>query len=363
MKRILYIFIILTFCPLSYIKAEEIVQKEIYYEGKVIEVIEEKEIEIDDNKQLYQELKIRITNGDIKDKEVFIENGNFPVAKVIEYNKGDNVLLSYTKDIDGNDMFFVTDHIRTNSLLFLFMIFIILSVVIGTKKGLLSLISMSITFIIIFSFVLPYTEKGYDPIMIAIISSIIIIPITFYLSHGFEKKTTVAVISTFISLVLTGILSVIAVNFTYLTGMASEESIFLQSMGNGIDYNLKGLLLAGIIIGTLGVLDDITISQTAVVYQLKEVKEDITLNELFRRSLKVGRDHIASMINTLILVYTGASLPLLILFLNSTLPFNYLLNSELLSTEVVRTLVGSIGLILAVPITTYIASYYAIKKH
>jgi len=217
-----------------------------------------------------------------------------------------------------------------------------------------------ITFVILFSFVLPQIQSGKNPVVIAILASIVIIPITFYLSHGFEQKTSIAILGTSIALVITGILSNIFVNLTYLTGTSSEESLFLQTSG-GLQYNLKGLLLAGIIIGTLGVIDDITISQTAIVYQLYSLKNDMSFSQLFKKSIEIGKDHIASMINTLILVYTGASLPLLLLFMSSTRPFGEILSYEVVTTEIVRTLVGSIGLILAVPITTYLACHF-VKK-
>ena len=145
-----------------------------------------------------------------------------------------------------------------------------------------------------------------------------------------------------------------------LTGFASEEAGFLQVAKQGA-MNMKGLLLAGIIIGVLGVLDDITISQSAIVFQLKEANEKLKFNELYKRAMNVGQDHISSMVNTLVLVYTGAALPLLLLFIDNPHPFSEIVNYEIIADEIVRTLVGSIGLILAVPITTVIASLVAEK--
>jgi len=215
---------------------------------------------------------------------------------------------------------------------------------------------MLLSFGVLFIFVLPQIQAGRDPVLIAVISSIFIIPITFYLSHGFERKTTIAVIGTFIALVITGILAVLFVNGAHLNGF-SEDAMFLQTM-DGVQYNLRGILLSGIIIGTLGVMDDITVSQTSIVFQLYDVKKDMTVMELFTRSIQIGKDHIASMVNTLVLVYTGASLPLLLLFMNNPRPLGEILSVEAVSTEIVRTLVGSIGLILAVPITTFLASIF-----
>jgi len=160
---------------------------------------------------------------------------------------------------------------------------------------------------------------------------------------------------TLIALIITGILANIFVEAAKLTGFASEEAGFLQ-VAKGGAINMKGLLLAGIIIGLLGILDDVTVSQAAIVFQLKEANNRLKFNQLYQRAMRVGQDHIASMINTLILVYAGASLPLLLLFIDSPRPFLEVVNYEIIADEVVRTLVGSIGLILAVPLTTLIAS-------
>lgn len=333
------------------------------YQGKVLEVIEEKEIEFpkQEVKQKYQKLKVLITKGEKEGEEVEIEVGTIPQTQNITYSRGNKVLINSYEDMDGNEVFYITDIIRTDMLLILFIIFILLATIVGKKKGFFSLLAMAISFVIIFLFLLPQIANGKDPVLIAILTSLIIIPITFYLSHGLEKKTTISILGTLIALVITGILSIVFVNLTKLSGGATEEALFLQGI-SGKEYNLKGLLLAGIIIGTLGIMDDITISQTSIVYQLFDLKKDITTKELFKRSMELGKDHIASMINTLVLVYTGASMPLLLLFMNESRTFGEVINLEPVATEIVRTLVGSIGLILAVPITTYLACLVVKKK-
>lgn len=333
-----------------------------YMNGKIIEIVEEKEIEHKETKvkQLYQNIKILITKGDKKGEEIISENGTQPMGHTNKYRVGDEILISQMIDAEGNEIYYIVDYIRTKSLGILFAIFTVLAVLVGRKKGFLSLLSMALSFLIIFVFLLPQIEQGKDPIIFTILTSMIIIPITFYLSHGFNKKTTIAIVGTIIALTITGILSVIFSNLAHLSGAESEEVLFLQGMNN-TTYNLKGLLLAGILIGTLGIMDDITISQTSIVHQLYDLKKDIPMKELFKRSLELGRDHIASMINTLILVYAGASMPLLLLFMSTERTFSEVISLEVVSTEIVRTLVGSIGLILAVPITTYLACYF-VKK-
>jgi uncharacterized membrane protein len=340
---------------------QDIVQNEESLWGEITEILQEKELDFDGEKQLYQKLKINISKGSLKGEDIIVENGALPSCEVISYEVGDKVIISYSPGTENNDVFFIVDFVRTNGLLILFILFIILAVLVGSKKGALSLISMLISFVIIFTFILPNIQQGKDPVLITILASIVIIPVTFYLSHGFEKRITISIIGTIIALIITGILSNIFVDTAHLTGTASEEVLLLQILGD-TQYNLKGLLLAGIIIGTLGVLDDVTVSQTAIVYQLNDLKKDLTSSELFKRSIKVGKDHIASMVNTLILVYTGTSMPLLLLFMNDSRPFGEIINIELISTEIVRTLVGSIGLILAVPITTYLACVWIKRK-
>jgi uncharacterized membrane protein len=178
---------------------------------------------------------------------------------------------------------------------------------------------------------------------------------TFYLAHGLSLKTTVAVVGTALSLALTVLLASLMIDLVGLTGYASEEAAFLQLGESGI-YNIRDLLLAGIVVGSLGVLDDVTVSQAAIVRQLREANPQFGFGELYRRAMQVGQDHIASMVNTLALVYSGAALPLLLLLRQSPLPLTYLLSQEMIAEEIVRMVVASIGLVGAVPLTTLLAA-------
>ncbi len=333
----------------------------IYIRGEVVEILESKEIEQQGHKQIYQRLKIKVLSGQIKGEHIEVETGTTPTAQQIEYKVGNHLQIAVSENLDGSPAYYISDFVRNTALTLLFGLFIVIAILIGLRKGFFSLLSMALSFIVLFLWVLPQIQRGSDPVLVSILASIIIVPVTFYFSHGFEKRTTVAIFGTFIALIITGILSMLFVQAAHLTGSASEDALFLQSLGD-IQYNLQGLLLAGIIIGTLGVLDDITVSQTSIVYQLHDLKPDLHFSELFLRSIQIGKDHIASMINTLVLVYTGASLPLLLLFMNNPRPFNELISFEPVATEIVRTLVGSIGLILAVPITTFLASWFVKRK-
>jgi len=327
-------------------------------EGRVTQILEEKQIIPTgaSDFQLYQKLEILVTKGSLKDKKITIENGNLPISSLQKYQVGDELVINCGKDFENNDSFFITDYVRRSALLWLFVIFVIVAIVIGRWQGMASLVGMGVSFLVIFKFILPKIYAGSDPVQIAILGSVVIIPATFLLSHGVNKKTMIAVAGTLISLIVTGFLANTFVEASKLTGFASEEAGFLQAYKPGL-INIKGLLLAGIIIGVLGVLDDITISQSAIVQQLKAANPKLKAGELYKRAMTVGKDHISSMVNTLVLVYTGAALPLLLLFINNPHPFSEIVNYEIIADEIVRTLVGSIGLILAVPITTFIASF------
>jgi len=306
--------------------------------------------------QLYQKLELEL---DSNHQKIIIENGNQALANIVKYNLNDQVIV--TKDFsDEVEQYIITDFVRTNSLILLSIIFLFFLILIAKWKGISSLLGMGFTFIIVFTFILPKISTGTNPTLVAIIGSFIIIPVSFYLTHGFKKKTTIAVLSSLIALIITIILGSIFIKISHLTGLSSEEAGMLSLSQSFL--NMKGILLAGIIIGTLGVLDDITIAQTAVVEELSNTDKYPKSIDLYNHSMSIGRDHIASMVNTLILAYAGASLPLLLMFINNPHSFSEIINIEIISEEIIRTLIGSIGLILAVPITTFLATNIYTKK-
>lgn len=332
--KVILFTILLVFCFFK-----ETIAQSVVYEGEVNKVIEENGD--------YQRLEVVSSEGPRE-----IENGQYQSSSNIKYKVGDKVVVTDNQ---------ITDFVRRPSLYLLFVIFLFFTLLIAGKWGITSVLGMGYSFYIIFKFILPLIIKGYDPVIVSIAGAIFIIPVTFSLSHGINRKTINAVMGTLISMVVVGLLSVVFVSLAKLTGFAIEEAGFLEYQLGGI-INMKGILLAGIIISTLGVMDDITISQASVVEELKLANPKLSKKELFLRSMNVGKDHISSMVNTLVLVYAGASLPLLLLFVNNPHPFSEVINYEIIADEIVRTLVGSIGLILAVPITTYIAVNSFIKN-
>ncbi len=338
------------------------VQKEERIEAKVVTVLETSQIiETDGRRHPYQRLQMKGATGSFKGKIFEIESGARDQTGIATYKTGDNLVLTVMHDASGKQVITITDYIRRNTLYILAAIFILLTVIIGGRRGASSILGMFLTFILLFVYVLPQLSKGANPYVVSMIASVIVIPVTFYLSHGINKKTLCAIIGTFIALIFTMLLSFYFIDQAHLTGFASEEAGFLDVLKNGA-INIKGLLFAGVVIALLGILEDITVSQAAIVFQLKKANKEFSGLELFKRSMDVGRDHIASMANTLILVYAGASLPLLLLFIDNPLPFSSVINTEMIAEEIVRTLTASIGLILAVPITTAITALFLMRE-
>jgi len=336
--------------------------KEEVLEGEVVKVVNMQKEDPLGESYLFQDVEVKIYKGSLKSETINIVNDRISITNTPEYKEGDKVLILHTQNLyDGQDVFYITDYVRRDGLLILFIMFVILAIAIGGKWGVSSLLGMAFSFLVIFKFILPQIIDGKNAVLVAIVGSAIIIPVSFSLSHGLKMKTLIASAGTVIALIATGLLAYFAVNITHLTGFSSEEAAFVQTQLEGA-VSTRGLLLAGMIIASLGILDDITISQASVVSELKKANKKYGPGQLFKKGMNVGRDHIASLINTLVLVYAGASLPLLLLFVNNPSPFSEVVNIEMIADEIVRTLVGSMGLILAVPITTFLAAYYYQKK-
>lgn len=355
MKKFIIFFILFLLTPLFCLAQVDLQEM---FKAEVISVLEEQEYTDDYGTSLQQNLELKVLEGNFKGQEVvFTGIGSFQTSSGQVYKEGDRVIVSYTQNIDGQDVFYVLDYDRSSSIIWLFLIFIFSILAIGKWKGLRSLIALVISFFVILKFIIPQILNGANPVVISVIGSIIILLFAIYLTQGFNRKAHIANVALIVSLVLTTILSLIFTKLAQLTGYSGEETIYLLESG----LNLQGLLLAGILIGTLGVLDDIIISQISTVEQIKEANPTLSKRQVYRRSLKVGIDHITSMINTLFFAYAGASLPLLILFTSSKttgLSFSQVMNNEIIATEIIRTLLGSIGIVLAIPIANYLASYW-----
>ena len=254
----------------------------------------------------------------------------------------------------------IADYYRQKPINLLFWFFVVTVIGVGKLYGFTSILGMFLSLAVIIKIILPQIYSGTNPILVIIIASIFLIPTTFYLSHGVNIKTNLAIVGTFISAIITGVLAYSFTHLAHITGYANEEASFLDIAKSG-QLNIQSLLIAGIIIGSIGILDDVSVSQVSVVNEIAKANPKFGFLELFKRSMSVGRDHVSSMVNTLFLVYTGAAMPLMLLFLDNSVSFTQIINTEMVAEEIVRTLVASIGLILAVPITTFMAANYYSK--
>lgn len=347
------IVIIFTCFSVVGVKAQD---EQVAYQAQVNRIINQEEIDVEGGKQISQELELRIINGELQGERIFINTKDFLSVSTPIYKVGDRVEIVKSINPDGESFYYISDFIRGPSLLLLFIIFFLITLFVSKVGAITSFLGMGISFVVIFFFILPRIAAGSNPVLISMLSALFLVPVIFFLSHGFNKKSVIAVIGTYISLFIVFIFAYEFIERVNLTGFASEEAGFVASMV-GSNINIKGLILAGIVISSLGILDDVTVSQVAVVEELEKTDPKLDIWELYKRSMNVGKDHIASMINTLVLVYAGASLPLLLLFTNSSLTFSQAVNYEIIAEEIVRTLVGSIGLVLAVPISTVIAAF------
>jgi uncharacterized membrane protein len=291
--------------------------------------------------------------GQVVDIEVLPEG--YP-----DFRSGDRVELQRTQIPDQPVTYFITDFQRMPVLGLLLAIFVAAVLAIGRWNGARALLGVALSLFIVVRFIVPAILAGRSPALVALVGATAVMIITLYLAHGINEMTTSAVVGTSIALVPTVLLGMLFIEHGKVTGFASEEAALARFAVDGLD--LQGLVLAGLIIAALGVLDDVTVSQASTVFAIHDADRTQAWTTLFTRGMKVGRDHMVSVVNTLILVYAGASLALLVLFSTGGLPVGEIVNSEIVAEEIIKTLVGSLGLIAAVPITTALASVVASRR-
>jgi uncharacterized membrane protein len=279
-----------------------------------------------------------------------------------ELKPGDRVMVTISKSPDGVVSAYFADYVRLPALGWMAAAFALAIVATGRWKGLRSLLGLFFSLLVIIAYVIPHILAGEDPVRVSIIGSAILLAATLYLTYGWTLKTHASVFSMLIVLLLTGALAWVAIDVAHITGVGDENAMFLMQIPQ-VSINLRGLVLGGMIIGALGVLDDLVTTQSAAVFELHAANPDLGFGPLFRAAMRIGQDHVAATVNTLVLAYAGASLPMLLLFaLGNGRPL-VLVNAEFVAQEIVRTLVGSLGLIAAVPVTTAIAAGLALHRH
>jgi uncharacterized membrane protein len=272
-------------------------------------------------------------------------------------HEGDELVLSRDPGADGGPRYGFSDYARDTPIVVLAVAFALVVAAVARWRGIASLVGLGFAFFLLLEFVLPALLADESPTLVSLVGSAAIMFVVLYLAHGFSVRTTTALLGTLFGLTLVAVLGAVAVHVTRLTGLTSDETTTLLTYDPTL--NFSGLVIAGVVVAGLGVLNDVTITQASAVWQLKEVDPALGWRDLYRRGMAVGRDHIASTVYTIVFAYAGAALPLLLIFELQRQPFWTVLTSSAVAEEVVRTLVGAIALVLAVPMTTVAGAFVA----
>lgn len=350
MKKILAIIFIMIL-TISCVYAEEEIEKE-YVKGRVISV-EEEEIESNFITKI-QYITVEILSGEKKGEIVEVENAlSDSIVTDIEVEVGQKVLVM-NETLNGVEASYIVSHARDHYLTALVIVFIISLLVVGKLKGLKTIFTLAITVGFVFFIELPLLVKGYHAVAVTVVVALLVTVITVTVISGFTKKSLAAVLGTAAGVVVAGGIAIFVSTVTKVTGMSMEEAVMLLSI-KGETLNFQYLLFAGILLGALGAIMDVAMSIASSIEEVHLANNSLSFRELFNSGMRVGRDIMGTMANTLILAYTGSALPLLLLFFSIEDDFIRLINLDIITTEVIRSVAGSIGLVFTIPITALIS--------
>ncbi len=325
------------------------------YKARVVAILESRPITLGEHQQIYQKARIRLLEGPLAGTEMTLDFGQRQtLPSDMRLRVGDEILVNVLRRPDGGLLVYFVDFVRLRAMFILFLVFSFFTIAVGGWKGLRGLIGMAFSFAVIFLFILPQILHGHNPVVVTVLGSAALLGVTLYLIYGWTLKTHAAVLGILAALVITGLLAQYFVVLSRLTGFGSEDALYLIQFST-VRIDIRGLVLAGMLVGALGVLDDLAITQSSVVFQLYATDPTLSFRALYRRAMQVGRDHVAATVNTLVLAYTGGVLPMLLLFyLTNEHPLQ-VLNYEFVAQEIISMMVGSLGLIAAVPLTNLLA--------
>ncbi|SFR28506.1 Uncharacterized membrane protein [Lentzea waywayandensis] len=302
---------------------------------------------------------VKMTDGAASGQSITIPSVKGPGAP--SFQLGDEVVLSYSgSQPQAAESYQIVDFQRGWSLAVLALLFAAAVLLLGRWQGLAALGALLLSFVVLVLFIMPSILAGQNPLMVAVVGAGLIMFVVLYLTHGISARTSTAVLGTLVSLALIGVLGALFSALSKLTGLDEDTTNLVTLLGTSIDT--RGLLLAGTLIGALGVLDDVTVTQTSAVWELRRANDKLTWRELFAAGSRIGRDHMSSVVNTLVMAYAGAALPLLLAISLAGRSMGEILTSQQIAQEIVRTLVGSIGLVAAIPVTTALAALIAVRQ-
>jgi uncharacterized membrane protein len=305
---------------------------------------------------------VRFLGGPERGNTVTIEDTPATVAVGFTvYKQGEKVLVAKITNVDGEAQYLITDYERRGRVWMVVGLFVLAVIWFSRWRGVRSLLGLLFSYLVIIYWIVPRVVQGHDPVTATVIGGAAILVVSLFATEGWKRDSQAAATGMVITMLATGLLSAWAIAFTRLTGGGSEEAFILQGQGFG-NIDIQGLLLSGFIIGTLGILDDIAVSQVATVAELRRANPGMTNRAVYQAALRVGRSHMAAIVNTLVLAYAGSALPLLVLFSAGQAPLGDVVNGETVATEIVRSAVGSLGLVLAMPLTTLVAIWFGVKS-
>ena len=329
-----------------------------YYKGVVTDIVYE-DLESDefleDVEVGFQTIAVEITDGSLKGQEFEIGN---PVSRLynIKVEEGTKVIVG-VYDRSGETVATLFSYDRSNTIYLLAIIFSIIVIIIGGIKGVKSLLSLIFTLICCIFLMLPLLLRGVSPIIAGILMAVLSITVTLLLVSGINKKTLTAILGKVSGVVIAGITAYIFGDLSNLSGITMDDAESLMYIAEDTGLKIKGLMFTGILVASLGAVMDVAMSISSSIFEMNSINSKITFKDLFKSSMNIGKDIIGTMTNTLILAFAGGSLSVLILIYSSSMPYNKLINLDILGTEIVQGLAGSIGIILAVPITALIGCY------
>lgn len=299
-----------------------------------------------------REVRVVPDSGPNAGDEVLLGEFDLRDPAAPDVDPGDDIVVGYD---DTTGTYFFADRDRRSTLTWLLALFVVAVLILARLRGVMALGALALTVAVLIGFVVPSVVDGNSPVLVAVVGAGLMAYVALYFTHGFNLMTTAALLGTLGALAITLLLAVVFFDMAAFSGAATEEALYLPVVAEQID--VKGLILGGVIIGALGALDDVVITQAATVWELRALDPRASTRRVWQAAMRVGREHTGSIINTLLLAYAGASMPILVLFVLSDQSLGSVANSELVAVEIVRTLVGSIGLLTAVPATTALAAY------
>jgi uncharacterized membrane protein len=354
-KIIQTLLVAVFFCSGFFVVSAQEIHQELQetVKAKVLEVVEQSDRQImgTDATTTIQTLRIELLEGDKKGQVVSLDND------IMVLEKGDVIFVNRLVAIDDTEYLTFKDVERRPQMFTIFVLMVILVVIFSGWQGMRALFSLAVSVLAIVFLLVPALLSGLNPALASLMIAGLILAVSLFLTHGFKPHVFIAFLGTFSAVFVTCLISYLSVNWLRLTGFGSDASVYLNfSTGGTLD--IAGLLLGSIIIGLLGVLDDVSITQASVVQELRGANQSLSVFDLYKSAIRVGRDHVGSLVNTLALAYLGTALPLVMFYARAEVGFFDAINQEIIAAEILRIILGSIGLILTVPFTTVLAAWY-----